>query len=35
MDSETWLSADECLEKGFIDEIQVKSKPLSTIKCLS
>lgn len=28
MDAETWLNADECLEKGFIDEIEGEVTPL-------
>lgn len=34
MDSETWLSADECLEKGFIDEIQGEIKAVINDKML-
>lgn len=34
MDSETWLNADECLEKGFIDEIQGEIKAVINDKML-
>lgn len=34
MDSETWLNADECMEKGFIDEIQGEIKAVINDKML-